>query len=425
MTDRELELQLRAWYRADVPAAEMAPPALRLSVAAIPKTVVSPTLIVSRRQVSLIAAAAALAVTLIGLLALGPGRTPTQTPSPSPSEVTSSLPVVAPSIEPTPTPFDASGLMVVYQVEGSTAHILTLDPVTQDRRQVVDVPYDTANIQGGVSMFIRWLSDRRTVALFSKSDRIVAGDQVDAVTGGITPAATLIESLSPDGTLGAGTDQDIVISDRQGRVVRHLALPASGGLSDLGPWSPDGTTIAMSGCQPCNIGGKGPDKTNHEHIYLVPVDGSPARVLGDEASDRTFNQDLAWSPDGATIAASMGGIVLVDVGSGRMTRLTSNANDYLPTWSDDGGRIAFVRSFGSGLGIWVMDADGSNRTHLTIAPPEPGDNASEDERPVWSPDGTTIIFTRSILGQTFGDLWQVPSTGGQPSLLLENAVADW
>jgi Tol biopolymer transport system component len=425
MTDRELELQLRAWYRGEVPASEMAPAALRLTVAAIPQTVVRPTVIASRRRVSLIAAAAALAATLIGLLALGPGHAPTQTPSPSRSDVTSSLLVVAPSIEPTPTPFDATGLMIVYQVDGSTAHIFTLDAATQERREVTDVSYDTADLQQGATVLIRWLSDRRTVALFSRSDGTAAGDQIDAATGTVTPPATLIQSLSTDGAFGARTDEDIVVFDRQGQVVRHLALPPTHGLNDLGPWSPDGTTIAVAGCQPCNIGGKGPDKTNREHIYLLPVDGSPARVLGDEASDRGFNNDLAWSPDGGTIAASMGGIVLVDVATGRMTRLTSNANDYQPTWSDDSERLAYLRYFGSGIGIWTIDAPGTNRTRLTTAPASPVDGSSEDSGLVWSPDGTTILFTRSVLGETFGDLWQVPSTGGTPELLFGNATADW
>jgi WD40-like Beta Propeller Repeat len=424
MTDRELELQLRAWYRAEVPASEVAPAALRASVLAVPGTVGRPAVIVTRRRISLLAAAAVLAATLIGLLVIGPGHAPTPTPSPSAS-AESSLLLVEPSLAPTPTPFDASGLMVVYQVDRSTAHVFTLDLTTQSRREVATLGYDPADLQRGVSVLIRWLSENRTVALFFRGDGISAGDQIDAATGAVTPPATLIESLSPDGTLGARRDEDIGIFDLQGQIVRHLPLPPTESLSDLGPWSPDGTSIAASGCQPCNIGGKGPDSTNRVHLYLLPVDGSPARVLGDVASDRGFNNDLAWSPDGGTIAVSMGGIVLVDVATGRLTRRTSNPNDFQPTWSDDGRRIAFVRSFGNGLGIWVMDADGTNLARLTTAPARPEDNSSADVGPVWSPDGSTILFTRRIAGTTFGDLWQVPSAGGTPERLFVNAVADW
>src|SRR2546426_10671511 len=110
MPDRELELQLRAWYRAQVPATEAAPSALRASVAAIPRTVVRPV-IVSRRRVSLLAVAAVLAATLVGLVALGPGHAPTVTPSPPASGPVSTTPIVAPSVEPTPTPLDGIRLM--------------------------------------------------------------------------------------------------------------------------------------------------------------------------------------------------------------------------------------------------------------------------------------------------------------------------
>jgi dipeptidyl aminopeptidase/acylaminoacyl peptidase len=425
MTDQQLELELRVSFRADVPVLEPAPAALRTSVAAIPRTVAPPFVIVARGRARLLAAAAALAATLIGLLLLGPGR-PRPTPSPTPSDPTSTnTSVVEPSVAPTASPFDAGGLMVVYQVDGSTAHVFTLDPATQARREVVSLSYEPTDVQRGYSMLVRWLSDRRTVALFSTLDQPIVGDEIDAATGARKQPAALIQSLSPDGTLGAQTGDDIVIFDLQGQVVRHLPRPPTQFPSDLGPWSPDGTSIAVSGCQPCNIAGKGPDSTNRVHLYLLPVDGSPARVVGDVAIDGGFNKDLAWSPDGGTIAATLAGIVLVDVATGRLTRLTSNRNDVQPTWSDDGRRITFVRGFGSGIGLWVMDADGTSLARLTTAPAEPGDHWSEDGVPVWSPDGSTILFTRRIAGTTFGDVWQVPSAGGTPQRLLVNAVADW
>src|SRR5690348_11415569 len=105
MTDRELELQLRAWYGAEVPDSEVAPVALRASVLALPRTVVRPAVIVWRRRVSLLAAAAVLAATLVGLLVLGPGHAPTPSPSPSTS-AESSLLLVEPSLAPTATPFN-------------------------------------------------------------------------------------------------------------------------------------------------------------------------------------------------------------------------------------------------------------------------------------------------------------------------------
>lgn len=82
MIDREFELELRAWYSADVPISEMAPATLRASVAAIPRTVVRPVVMgTSRRRIVLLAAAAMVGVTLGALLIGGPGEQSTPPPS--------------------------------------------------------------------------------------------------------------------------------------------------------------------------------------------------------------------------------------------------------------------------------------------------------------------------------------------------------
>jgi Tol biopolymer transport system component len=54
-----------------------------------------------------------------------------------------------------------------------------------------------------------------------------------------------------------------------------------------------------------------------------------------------------------------------------------------PAWSWDGQKIAYVAGGASGRAVWVMDADGSNRTQLT----------ADGEFPGWSPDGR-IVFSR-------------------------------
>ena len=59
--------------------------------------------------------------------------------------------------------------------------------------------------------------------------------------------------------------------------------------------------------------------------------------------------------------------------------------DGSPSWSSDGGRIAFD-SLRDGNGeIYVMNADGSGQTRLT-------DDPGFDGSPSWSPDGSRIAF---------------------------------
>jgi Tol biopolymer transport system component len=60
-----------------------------------------------------------------------------------------------------------------------------------------------------------------------------------------------------------------------------------------------------------------------------------------------------------------------------------------PAWSPDGSKIAFAsarnNSKGSGLDIYVMDANGANVKQLTFA-------VRDDTAPAWSPDGSKIVF---------------------------------
>ena len=77
-------------------------------------------------------------------------------------------------------------------------------------------------------------------------------------------------------------------------------------------------------------------------------------------------------------------------GSG-VIRLTTNVgNDFEPSWSPDGTRIAFVReppdNIAGGSEIYVMNADGSAQTRIT-------NNSAWDENPAWSPDGEKIAFS--------------------------------
>jgi Tol biopolymer transport system component len=71
-----------------------------------------------------------------------------------------------------------------------------------------------------------------------------------------------------------------------------------------------------------------------------------------------------------------------------------------PMWSPDGSQILYVADGGRGLyntalglDIWVMDADGSNQTNLTQF-------QGADDDPVWSPDGSKIVFVSGRFGGT-------------------------
>ena len=114
-------------------------------------------------------------------------------------------------------------------------------------------------------------------------------------------------------------------------------------------------------------------------------------------------------------------------GSNR-TRLTDSPGmDMQPDWSPDGSKIAFV-SIRSGTNeIYIMDADGSNQTRIT-APTPPHDPQrstywAQRETPVWSPDGSKIVFT-SVRDGNQADIYVMDADGSNEVRITTNPGSD-
>jgi len=167
-------------------------------------------------------------------------------------------------------------------------------------------------------------------------------------------------------------------------------------------------------------------------VFVMATDGSRVSNLSHSWAD-----DVApvWSPDGRHIAfvsfrdtlagrwdMGPGSICVMDfdpasgVGGGNVRCLTDKeGKDGWPTWSPDGGRIAFESNRSGNWDIWVMNADGSGLANLSRSP--------EDEvYPAWSPDGTKIAFTSKRSGNL--DVWVMNSDGSGPVNLSNNPTRD-
>ena len=98
------------------------------------------------------------------------------------------------------------------------------------------------------------------------------------------------------------------------------------------------------------------------------------------------------------------------------TRLTNNRTwESNPVWSPDGTKILFGRYEYSQhqYELYVMDADGSNQTRLTYT-------ASESERHAeWSPDETKIAFTGAD-----SDIYVINADGANRTNLTQGMGVD-
>jgi TolB protein len=123
-------------------------------------------------------------------------------------------------------------------------------------------------------------------------------------------------------------------------------------------------------------------------------------------------------------------IFVMDADGANRTNITQNprASHRAPSWSPDGSKIAFaavrnvnrVDLWNANLDIFVMNADGTNPVRLT-------EDARFNWFPSWSPDGKRIVFVRATHDdQTTADIYVMNADGTNLANLTQTpVVGEW
>jgi len=157
------------------------------------------------------------------------------------------------------------------------------------------------------------------------------------------------------------------------------------------------------------------------HVWITAIDKPEPRQL---TSGNFYDHAITFSPNGDEIAFlsnheadpdanNNSDVFAVDL-HGEVRQITATKGcEYEPTWSPDGKWIAYtatkrdittIDSVAEDTHVWVVGADGSNRSELSLALDR------RTRTPQWSADSRQVLFLAGDRGET--TVFRVPVAGG-------------
>jgi TolB protein len=208
-----------------------------------------------------------------------------------------------------------------------------------------------------------WMPDGRHIVFTSDRDGdaeiySMRADGTDVVQLTANDALDRMPDVSPDGTqIVFSSDRvadawcQIFVMDIGGQDVRRLV--ADDGDDHAPAWSPDGRRVAFEG---------GDDNAV---IEVVNADGS-GHVRLTEGGEES---DPAWTPDGRIAFDSDGELAIMNQdGTGAQTIAATRGDEYRPSVSPDGRRLAFESDADGYFQVYVSLLDGTGARRLTGPP---------------------------------------------------------
>lgn len=187
----------------------------------------------------------------------------------------------------------------------------------------------------------------------------------------------------------------LYVVDRDGSKLRRV-FGRAGDSVQFPAYSPDGSKIAFV----VRSDERSQDhRFERQHVYTVGADGTGVTRLTSGAVEDNYP---TWSPDGRKLAfgretwteesaqgrrGSEWFISIVDADGGNLQEVTRGSpNEFRPSWSPDGSRIALVRN----RQLALMDPDGTDVEALPV-----DHRLNGWSKLSWSPDGTQLAFSGS------------------------------
>ena len=192
-------------------------------------------------------------------------------------------------------------------------------------------------------------------------------------------------------------------------MTRPVALTTGSAIDEAPVYSPDGSQVAFVS-----------DRSGQRGIWIVAADGGTPRFV---AAARVL-ASVSWSPDATRLVYSAPGgelpqIEIVEVSSGRITKLPTQAAANSPVWSPVEDVIAYVETR-PGLGGFVRFMSSEGRP--LARGPEDSVTQLNNGFLRWSPDGRRLAGV-GIPGNQNAYIWIIEPQGAVPFRKLTNLPA--